>query len=247
MKLINSNVEGMRHLKLIEDFLVRENADVVCLQEANEKHENILKSLGYYTSFLPIQIENRDNEMLPEGIMVGSKQPPKTKSQYYFSPHKELQLGDVKNMRGTYRQGYISAEVMTDSVTYIIVTTHFTWTPNGEIPNQNQIEDTEILLSLLRNEKPHILCGDMNIPRHHNPLYARFLEYYTDSIPKEYKSSLDKTYHRLGNDPEKDVLFNDYMVDYVFTQPPYNARNVRLEFGVSDHAAIVAEIEKIDE
>lgn len=32
------------------------------------------------------------------------------------------------------------------------------------------------------------------------------------------------------------------MVDYIFTQPPYDVKNVKLVFGVSDHAAIIADI-----
>lgn len=37
-------------------------------------------------------------------------------------------------------------------------------------------------------------------------------------------------------------IFEEYMVDYIFTQSPYWADNVKLKFGVSDHAAVIAEI-----
>ena len=84
----------------------------------------------------------------------------------------------------------------------------------------------------------------MNIPRHHNFLYEKFLEQYKDNIPAEYKSSLDKSMHLFGNDSEKNVLFTDYMVDYIFSQAPYRVQNVRLEFGISDHAAVIADVFK---
>lgn len=245
MKLVQCNVEGMRHLETVEELLKKEDPDVVCLQEANENHRHILESLGHQVSFIPEMIENRDNEMLPEGVMFGSKTPYTPECVYYFKPSDELQLADMDKKRVTYRQGYICADVTIDNATYTIVTTHFTWTPQGEIPCQDQLEDMDTLLSLLKSKPAHILVGDMNFPRHHSPLYARLLERYTDEIPTEYKISLDKTFHRLGNDPEKADLFTDFMVDYVFTQPPYTAHNVRLRFGVSDHAAVIAEIEKL--
>jgi hypothetical protein len=32
------------------------------------------------------------------------------------------------------------------------------------------------------------------------------------------------------------------MVDYVFSQPPYQVSDVALHFGVSDHAAVMANV-----
>jgi endonuclease/exonuclease/phosphatase family metal-dependent hydrolase len=51
-------------------------------------------------------------------------------------------------------------------------------------------------------------------------------------------------HHRIGHLPEKQNLFTDYMVDYVFTQAPYTAHDVELVFDLSDHAAVVATISK---
>ena len=70
------------------------------------------------------------------------------------------------------------------------------------------------------------------------------MSFYTDTIPANYTSSLDKTLHRKGDDPSRAHLFTDFMVDYLFTKPDYQASDVRLEFGISDHAAVVATISK---
>ena len=89
---------------------------------------------------------------------------------------------------------------------------------------------------------PHVFCGDFNIPRGHNVLYETLTTRYTDSVPATYASSLDKNIHRKGDDISRAHLFTSFMVDYVFTQKPYQAENVRLEFGISDHAAVVADV-----
>jgi endonuclease/exonuclease/phosphatase family metal-dependent hydrolase len=129
-----------------------------------------------------------------------------------------------------------------EDVQYSIGTTHFTWTPDGDKPGFGQRADMKVFMEIVKKLPSHIMCGDFNIPRHHNALYENLTEIYTDTIPEKYKSSLDKTLHRIGHLPEKQTLFNDYMVDYVFTQPPYKASDVHLEFKLSDHAAVVATI-----
>ncbi len=75
-----------------------------------------------------------------------------------------------------------------------------------------------------------------------SPLYPRLVRDYRDEMPAGIRSSLDPGRHRLGSDPDKQDLFETFLVDYVLTRPPYRARDVRLAFGVSDHAAVMAEI-----
>jgi len=46
----------------------------------------------------------------------------------------------------------------------------------------------------------------------------------------------------MGEVASRAHLFTHFMVDYIFIQPPYRAENVEFIFGVSDHAAVVAEV-----
>ncbi len=48
----------------------------------------------------------------------------------------------------------------------------------------------------------------------------------------------------LNVERSKHLELADKMVDGLFTTPAYRASDVRLQFGVSDHVAIVATIEK---
>ena len=70
-----------------------------------------------------------------------------------------------------------------------------------------------------------------------NEAFDRIARKYKDNIPKKYKTSLDQNLHRVKG--------LQYMVDGLFTTPGYKASNVKLVDGVSDHVAIVADIEKV--
>ena len=75
----------------------------------------------------------------------------------------------------------------------------------------------------------------MNAPRG-NETFSRLEEKYKDNIPREYKTSIDQNLHKV-----KGIQF---MVDGLFTTPVYKASNVKLVDGISDHMAVVAEINK---
>lgn len=244
MKVLNINVEGMRHLDTVFNCIEKNSPDVVCMQEANTHHKRWLEENHFYVTHLPTRIENRDNEMEPEGVLLASTTPHQSKTFFYHKPQTEIILFDKNDKRNTGGEGCIYAHITINDQVYSVATTHFTWTPDGSNPNEYQQTDLPKILEILREQPPHILCGDMNIPRGHNFLYEQFTEQYQDAVPKSYTSSLDQDLHRLGPDPSKAILFSDYMVDYIFTQAPYRAEHVRLEFGVSDHAAVVADIFK---
>ncbi len=246
MKLISLNVEGERHYSTVLEFLDKEQPYVICLQEAAENYMSLLKDIGYTCEFLPRVRKKQEGNEFIDGSIIATKQPQTAEPYYYYEPQKELAFEqfDEQSERLKCKQGVLLSSLQIDNVDFHIATTHFTWTPQGEKPNQAQIEDMTAMLQITSELPPHILCGDFNIPRDHSPLYKQLLTQYSDNIPTEYTSSLDKNLHQLGDDPTLTHLFTDFMVDYVFSQKPYKVSDVRLEFGVSDHAAVVAEINK---
>lgn len=246
MKLISLNIEGLRHTDKVEDFIKKEDADVVCLMECPEMYVSTIKALGYHTTYANNRLVNRTGEETLEGNLMATKVPHTAESYYYYKTEEPLALekyDDVLEHHNTHKC-IILASFEHNQERYSIGTTHFTWTPQGEHPNKGQIQDMDIFLKYVRNLPPHVMCGDFNIPRHHSPLYKDLVSVYTDEIPKNYKTSLDKELHRRGGDSSRAHLFTDFMVDYLFAQYPYRAENVRLVFGVSDHAAVVADIVK---
>lgn len=241
MKLVSVNVEGGRHLEKVFSFLEREDSDLVCLQEAPIDVSSWLKERGYRVTFLPLTLMTQDGERFPQGNLFASKTSYIVDIFHYHQPCDSLPLFDREKIRETNARGLILAQI--DD--FLVATTHFTWTPNGELADENQVNDLKKLFSFLDKQAPHILCGDFNIPRNINRLYEEELATrYSDAIPQSYKSSLDKNLHRLGKDSEYDFIFDTFMVDYILLKSPFKAENVRLEFGVSDHAGVVADLKR---
>jgi endonuclease/exonuclease/phosphatase family metal-dependent hydrolase len=223
--------------------LEREQPDCVCLQEMPEQFIGELQALGYFVTFAPMTVEEKE-EIYLWGVGMATKVPVPVRAVRYFgnttgtAVHQSRQ--DETNSV-SYR--YLMAEVPTEGGVIPVATTHLLVTPDGK-ENDEQNRCVEALLGVVLDEANHVFCGDFNMPRGYNANYERFLEHYVDAIPKDHTSSLDRTLHRMGDNPNLNApIFDAYMVDYIFTQRPYVAKNVRLEFGVSDHAAVIADIE----
>lgn len=242
MKLINCNVEVDSHYEKVMNLLKSENPDTITLQEATQEYQQLFKDAGYYTSYVPRLKKMSGGAEVTDGELIATRVPHTITDHLYYDHGKELQFEDIENRRETNNEGLLVAEFNFDGQDFLVATTHFTWTPKGEEACENQIADMKALLDFTTKLPPHVLTGDFNIPRQHNHLYEELTKHYTDRVPKYYKSSLDKDFHRTSNNPAKAHLFSDFMVDYIFTQAPYTATNVRLQFGVSDHAAVIADI-----
>ncbi len=246
MKLVSSNIEGDKHWETILPFLEREKPDVLCIQEVFE--DDLSKLANYpHRLFQPniMKPHTRGGDLMKFGVATFSTLPFLTEdAPYYVANTPELPVQDTTNEKTThetYWRGYIRIDVEHDDAVYRIINTHFTWTPHGE-SELYQAEDLEALRALLKNEDEHILCGDFNVPRHANPLWARVVEGYTDCIPDTYTSSIDLSLHRHKDNPEIAERLRTYMVDYLLSTPHYRAKDVTLVSGVSDHKAIVATI-----
>lgn len=247
MKLISLNIEGGRNEELSLPFIEKEDADVVCLMEAPEFWCEKLEVLGYHTTFAPMQLRN--NSVRPafvEGIILASKNPYQSTTEYYHGSETSI-TQELHRAADTVSRPVIIAEIEHESQTYTVATTHMSVTLDGT-PNEHQRDCVAKLLTTMEQHEPHIICGDFNMPRGVNDLYEEVTKRYTDAIPAHYTSSLDRNIHRMGNDPGLNApIFDTFMVDYIFTQTPYTAKDVRLEFNLSDHAGVVATIDKSDE
>lgn len=247
MKLISINIEGERHLERVLAFIIAESPDVLCLQELYDIHIEHFVSLGYSYAFLPMTKRLLEGREVVWGIGLFSRYLiANVLTEYYTRSERGLVFFDRSNFETTIKHGIISASTLVDGTPYTVATTHFPWTPDGDAPCESQKQSMAPFLEYIKTLEPHVICGDFNIPRNLNPLYNELKEHYTDAIPVAYASSLDRSLHHAGKDPLKQKLFTSFMVDYIFTQSPYSAQDVRLEFGISDHAAVVAKVERAD-
>lgn len=245
MKLLSVNIEGQRHLDRIRTLIANANPDTICLQEVPDFFVEELAKSGWNTSFAPMLIRERDDFSYVEGVAIVSKHLLTTAADYYYKSADTIVVQKMRDHTTCAHPVLFAMISISGGETYHVATTHCIVTMDGR-PDEHQRIGVEKMLSILSSKPPHVLCGDFNIPRGHNELYDTICQTYTDRIPHSYSSSLDKNLHMLG--PKADMLsepiFEEYMVDYIFTQQPYTATGVTLQFRVSDHAAILATISK---
>jgi endonuclease/exonuclease/phosphatase family metal-dependent hydrolase len=245
LQLVSLNMEGVRHYDTIIPFLEQRQPDVICLQEMPAAFVHELFSRGYFVHFAGMSYENPVAPKDATGLGLATKLPTTATTHYYTSksltplPHDKH---DAHSKSYPVISTTIPIDGTTESIT--VVTTHLYDTWNGTETTE-QTKSVSELQTYLATVPPHILCGDFNMPRGYNTNYEQFCQNYRDEIPRHYTSSLDRTIHRAGNRTDLNTpIFDIYMVDYIFSQPPYIVDNVQLHFGISDHAAVTAEITK---
>ena len=246
IKLISINIEHSRHLERVVPFLEHEQAHVVCIHELMERDIAAFESLlDAPCIFAPVTRHMR-NETGIMGCGLFSRLPvPAHDIKHYIEPKEPLPDFDETNTatkHATRNGPLVIADVEASDGRYRIATTHFTWTPHGDA-DEFQCEDISKLLNILGTMGEFVVCGDFNAPRG-GEIFSKLAERYTDNIPKEYATSIDVNLHRAGKARPEELA--DKMVDGLFTTPNYLASDVRLQFGVSDHAAIVATIQRRD-
>jgi exonuclease III len=252
LKIITLNVERDRHWHEIIPFLQREMPEVLCLQEVFEEDAKMLASrFGY--DYIHIPITRIPHDLDPGGPpgLVGpslfSKLPLKNKDRaYYYEAAQEIQLyrgGTEIDKRATIHEGIAWGTVEKEGVDFKIASLHFTWTHNG-LPNKDQERDIASLFKILDKMPELLLCGDFNVPRGYNHIYDQLTARYKDNIPKEIETTLDISKHRVGKDPVEGPRIAKYVVDYIFSTPEYKVSEVRVIYGISDHAAIAAKVTK---
>ncbi len=241
LSLVSVNIEWDKHLDTVLPFLREERADVTCVQELLEQDIALFEeACGQLIMYSPVGYLERGT-MLTIGCGIFSRVPFIERGErYYVGARDTIRVDDEKSDIGTHVLSYGS--FAKEGVEYRIATTHLTWSKDGE-STAEQLEDLNKLFAELDSIGEFALCGDFNAPRGRET-FSRLAAKYQDNIPTECTTSIDMRVHKTKDIPEARARVATYMVDGLFTTPGYSAKDVRLQFGVSDHAAIVATIEK---
>ena len=245
VSLVSLNIERSKHLPLVEPFLRQADADVVCLQELMEYDIPLLEAaIGAECYFAPSSRHPAEGKSGIIGLGMFSRLPVANKEQYYYvgsaDEIRDFDMTDVVTKHASESRPLSRMDIEADGI-FRICTTHFTWTPDGQ-PDDFQREDMKKMLGILERLGSLAMCGDFNAPRG-GEIFAELASRYHDNIPAEYMTSLDLTLHRVGDTKPHEL--EDKMVDGLFTTPEYIAPDVKLVYGVSDHAAIVAALSKV--
>ncbi len=245
MKIISINIERDLHTDTVLPFLKNEGPEVVCMQELFEDQVDFYKKeLEMECFYKPMNlwdssIRCKENKGVRKfGIAIFAKDIKESNSEYIVGDENNLNV-HIPSTRVEDRNN-VNTLVMWAKILslngkeYNIASTHFTWTYEG-VSTPFQIEDAKKLINILDNNlKEFILIGDTNAPRGRTT-FEMIASHFKDNIPKEYKTSIDQNLHRVKG------LFN--MVDCFFTKGDIKVENVKLVDGVSDHMAVVGEVE----
>ena len=247
MKIVSLNIEFDKHHDIVLPFLKKENPDVICIQELLEPDfEMYKKELGMSGTYKPIEYiyfpYYGGPKDLRQGEAIFAKNFIEANYEYYVGSEENInhKFDDYFADESFHKNNVLIVAKVADSTgkEFTIATTHFTLTKEGE-STPIQLENLDKLFALTQSFPEIVLIGDMNAPRGFET-FTRLSKKYKDNIPLEYKTSIDVTIHRNG------LNCAERMVDGLFTTPKYVASNVKLVSGLSDHMAIVADIEKID-
>ncbi len=240
MKLISLNIELNKHLDLIFPFLQKEKPDVLCLQEVLEEDiPKIQELLNYDVIFKPCSYATNEYYLAQRGKRLGvaifAKKINSSGFDYYVGKEENINKPFSEYNKEDKNKVVVWVDIFDEKNNlFKIATTHLPVTDAGE-STPYQLMTAESLLKSLEKFDEIILCGDMNAPRG-NKTFTLLNSKYADNIPFEYKTSIDQNIHRVHG------LM--YMVDCLFTTPAYKTSDVKLVDGLSDHMAIVANIEK---
>ena len=233
ISFISLNIETNRHLDEVTDLLRTQASDVVCLQEVLETDLSILKeTCGYHAVYAPMSHSDLVKGEVMGVAILSREKLYDVRDEYYVGTREEIA---PENIGYDHNHCFLHGMYVKDGTQFHIGTTHFIKSPAGD-PDEKQHTIFKKLLPILEKQNDIVFAGDFNAPRG-TEIFDTIARMFTDNIPKEYTTSIDANLHRAGYLP--------YMVDGLFTTPEYRAHNVRLIDGVSDHMAIVAQVEKI--
>ena len=245
ISLVSVNVEGERHLDLVVPFLKKLGPEVVCMQELFEADIPALEAVLGPCFFVPMMLHKSVRGLLPWGIGIFSRLPLVRSFSLQYAGREEDSLApfDTTSLFTRYHtQKYplVVVKIGKEGSEFTVATSHFPWTPDGR-PNDFQRESLGALFAALDGIGEFVLCGDFNAPRGME-IFDTIAGRYKDTIPSEYKTSLDGSLHRVGLEAFKKEGMDTFMVDGLFSTPEYDVREVSLVSGVSDHCAIVATV-----
>jgi len=241
LKLISLNIEASNHLATILPWFQQEQPDVVCLQEVFKIDFPIIKAaLDMEGEFVAMVNVGQPNEYRLEprgelGLAMLTKLSHLDFQHEYYLKHGNQVPELIDGQPNSGDRAIIWTTVTQAGQSFTIASTHFTWSPAGQlIPLQETTYES--MLKILTKIPELILCGDFNSPRSRGGIYDRLATQYQDHMPVHLDTTIDGQLHRAG--PLK------FVVDGLFSSPEYLVNQVQVMGGLSDHMAIVAELSK---
>ena len=242
MKFVSINIEGDKHFERILPFLIAKKPDVLALQEIFEADLDIIKQTTGLTNcvFYPQANITKPNIHLPVrgnwGLAIFAKEIVSHEAFYYFG-HKDGIVATFENEKPDLidRVVIVAKAKVADQI-FQVATVHFTWSGKAETTEAQKV-DYIVLQAFLDQFEEMIFCGDLNAMRGAE-IWSALAKKYTDNIPAEVETTIDKNLHKSG----KDIRL---VVDALFTSSHYLVSDVQVVPNTSDHMAVMGEIERV--
>jgi endonuclease/exonuclease/phosphatase family metal-dependent hydrolase len=248
LKLVALNTDhGGRPIEKLIDFLKKENAEILCLQEVyngvDSQLENNFRSLRIfkeklsypYCSFFPTHAVIIHNKKAPSGNLILSKFPIIDSSFTFFNSY--YQEFDFRGWfeKGDYRfvpKGLQEAIIDIDDKEINIFNIHGPWGFDGK-DNQERFQALSIIEKKLENKKNIILAGDFNL----NP-QTQFVQRLEKKLINVFKNKI-KTSFNIKRKKEKGDWENS-IVDMVFVSKEIKIiDSYQPQVDISDHLPLV--------
>ncbi len=241
MKLISCNIEGERHLEArLLPFFKQQKVDVLALQEVFECDLEAIKAASGLKNcvFYPQAKVTLPNIHLPArglwGVAIFADEILKSEAKLYVKHGPQIPEFFADQNPNSMNRILLTAQVAIGGKLFELATTHFTWS-GGPVVSDEQRLHFQALQKALQQLPKIIFCGDLNTPRGFE-LWTELAKQYTDNIPSEIETTVDKNLHKSGLDIR-------LVIDALFTTSHYLVKNVAVVPNTSDHMAVLAEID----
>lgn len=238
LRMISLNIEVDRHFDLIFPFFEKQTIkpDIILLQEVLDKDiQQLEQVLGMKSVFAPITFWSRGQGVYKLGMATFSSLPMLKVHPIYYNGDPDNLPTLMPGRAELNARALLVTEILNQDESYCFINTHFTWTPDG---NESELQRSHlrVMLSSLQQMEGFVLCGDFNAPRG-KPIFDTLAAHYKDNIPAHITSTIDKNLHKAGD--------LNLMVDGLFTTPEYRVDSIEIIDGLSDHCAVLANIQKV--
>lgn len=245
IKIISLNLwHGGELLPAILDFLKREDADVVALQEvygSDDKQLPVkyrsleaLAPLGYpYHDYAPAYKERRDEGLIPQGNAVISKFPIIDRSARFMFEPTQAEYVDIREQFPILPRVLQGVWLDTPDGELNVYNLHGVWDLAGSRYSPERQKMADIIIKEVKDKQNVVLTGDSNAGAD-NRLFTEISRYLDNAFGPELKSTFNM---RQKSDPG----YATAAVDIMYASPDIEVlKHSCPDVDVSDHLPLVA-------
>lgn len=237
MKIIYLNCYSGQLKKPLLEFVQNHSidTDIFCFQEVSVSlHKELVSILNGYSNVFEIGFMLSDcNEEAGQAIFY--------RNNIKFSESEKVLLHELKTKDIGF---FLKAKFNLNDRDILIGNMHGTAQPSNELDTEIRVEQSQIVLDSIKNEKiTQIIGGDFNLLRNTKSIQM-FEEFRYKNLIKEFdiKATRNRVaWERFKNDPN---FVKQYDSDYIFVTNDVSTKSLKVpDVEISDHLPLILEFE----